>query len=139
MRLARLRGLAWTLVLALLAGPVAPAFASTFGACGRPAPTVGARVRADGALRSHAGPAATERMHPADPAIRPARTPGGHCPGCLTTAGCAFACLGAGLLPASVPVPAHPAATAWDASTPPAPAGVTPSGDLEPPKPVPVR
>lgn len=120
MRLAHLRRLAWTLVLVLLAGLGTPAFASLADAGHGGVLAPGAHVHSGGARHVHA------------------KAPQ-HCPGCLTPAECALSCLGVGLLPASVVVPASPAGTAWTASALPSPAGTAPAGDLDPPKPVSVR
>ena len=139
MRLAHLRRLAWVLVLALLAGLAAPAFASLPDAGHKGTPALGVHVHADGTVHAHAKPPVPDAARGSDPGgAKPAKAPQ-HCPGCLTAAECAIACLGMGLLPASVPVPASPAGTAWTASAVPSPAGATPAGDLDPPRPVSVR
>lgn len=138
-RLAGFRHLAWMLVLALLAGLAAPAFASwpDVGSGGALAP--GAHVHSDGTIHVHAKPPAPDAAQASRPGVRPTKAQP-HCPGCLTAAECAIACLGVGLLPAPVPVPAAaPLAGAWFVSAKPSPAGAAPAGDLDPPRPVPVR
>lgn len=139
MRLARFRRLAWVLVLVLLAGLAMPAFASVphIGRQGILAP--GAHVHPDGSVHVHAKPPvpdAAQRSHP--DGAKPAKAPL-HCPGCLSAAECAIACLGVGLLPASLMLPANPARSAWTAAAVPSPVGAVPAGDLDPPRPVPVR
>ncbi len=139
MRLARFRRLAWMLVLVLLAGLAMPAFAS-MPDVGRPGILAsGTHVHADGSVHVHGkppAPDAAQRLHPGG--AKPAKAPQ-HCPGCLSAAECAIACLGVGLLPASLVLPAHSARSAWTAAAVPSPAGSAPAGDLDPPRPVPVR
>ena len=139
MRLARFRRFAWMLVLVLVTGLAAPAFASALGTADGILPTLGAHVHSDGTVHVHAKPPAHGKAQLSDPASAKPTKAAHHCPGCLTTAECAIACLGVGLLPASVAVPASPAGPAWIASAVPSPAGAALAGDLDPPRPVPVR
>lgn len=141
MRLVRFRHFAWVLALVLLAGLAAPAFAAVPDVGSEAASPMLAHVHADGSVHFHAkrhgAPVSAKVSDPGD--VRPSKPPQ-HCPGCLTAAECAIACLGVVLLPASAPVPATaPLAGAWFVSAKPSPAGAAPAGDLDPPRPVPVR
>lgn len=141
MRLARLRRFAVMLVLVLLTGLALPALASTLSRAA-PAKADGAaalHVHADGKAHGHAKPAEAtgqQAVHAghATPATAPC-----HCPGCLTAAECALSCLGAAVLPASVQPPAGSAARPWTAARDLPLLAFVPAGDLDPPRPVPVR
>lgn len=142
MRLARLRRFAVMMVLVLLAGLAMPALASTLAA---PAPLradMGAavmHVHADGTAHSHAKPSRPVAAQAADAGhVTPAKVPL-HCPGCLTAAECALSCLGAAVLPATLQAPAGPVARAWTAAPASSLLAFVPAGDLDPPRPVPVR
>lgn len=138
MCLARLRRFAWTLVLTLLAGLAAPALAPASAAAGvaAPVPAVQVHTHADGSVHSHDRTAAADQEQASHPgATRPVKAPH-HCPGCLSAAECALACVGSGVLPASVPLPVGPAPRAWAPATVPALAGIVPASDLDPPRPV---
>ena len=140
MRLARFRRLAWVLALILLAGLAMPTFASMpdVGRQGILAP--GVHVHADGSVHSHAKPPAPDAAQRSrlDGAKKPAKAPQ-HCPGCLSAAECAIACLGVGFLPASLMLPANPARSAWITAAMPSLVGAVHADDLDPPRPVPVR
>jgi len=139
MRLARFRRLAWVLALVLLAGLAMPALASVPDAGHRGVLAPGVHVHADGIVHVHGKPSAPDRAETSDSGgARPAKTPQ-HCPGCLTAAECAIACLGVGLLPVSFMLPANPARSGWTIAAVPSPADATPAGDLDPPRPVLVR
>jgi len=131
MRLATFRRLTWVLVLVLLAGPAMPAFASMpdVGHQGVLAP--GVHVHADSTAHVHVKLSAPDGAPISDcGGVRPGKAPQ-HCPGCVTVAGCAVACLGIGLLPVPLVLPA-PARSAWTAAAVASPAGAVPTGDLGP-------
>lgn len=142
MRLARLRRVAVMLVLVLLTGLALPAFASTLA---QPVPARAARddaamhVHADGTAHRHAKPSRPVATQLADGGRATPATAPCHCPGCLTAAECALSCLGAAVLPVSVQLPAGPAACTWTAAPNPPLLAFVPAGDLDPPRPVPVR
>lgn len=142
MRLARLRRFAVMLVLVLLAELAMPALASTLAAPTPPRAdgrAVAMHVHPDGTAHIHAKPSRTAAAQAADagPAA-PAKVPL-HCPGCLSAAECALSCLGAAVLPATLQAPAGPVVSAWTAVPASSLLAFVPAGDLDPPRPVPVR
>ena len=136
MGLARFRRFAWMLLLVLSAGLGTPALASMFEAAAA-SPHPGSHVHADGSVHANHGASSNDGVQAPD-ASKQAKSPA-HCPGCLTAAECAVSCFGVGVLPASVAVPANLAPQAWSTALLSEPAGVSPFGDLDPPRPVSVR
>ena len=131
MLLARIRRSAWLLILVLVTGLATPMFASA-APCDA-APAVSTHTHADGTVHSHVARTAHEGVgKTAD------RTSGksSHCPGCLTNAACAVSCLGLAVLPVTAEWAAPGSAAAWNPEASHVLPGVSPSGDIDPPRPV---
>jgi hypothetical protein len=129
MILARLRRFAWLLILVLVTGLSMPVLAS--GApCDMP-PAAVTHTNADGAVRSHAARAGHDG---AGAAADRSSGKSSHCPGCMTDAACAGSCLGLAVLPVTGEWATSTSAASWNLAAPHARAGVTPAGDIDPPR-----
>ena len=136
MHLARLRRFAWMLVLVLTAGLAAPAFASLSEPLHDRFDVV-THVHADSSVHAHPiGLSDTGSVTAAG--MQPAKAPR-YCPGSVTAAECAVSCFGVAVLPASVPTILRAMPGDWTPSLLDTPAGVSPFGDIDPPRPVSVR
>jgi hypothetical protein len=129
MVLARIRRFAWLLILVLVTGLAAPVLASA-APCDA-APAVSVHTHADGTVHSHAARVGHDGVGKAAD-----RTSGksSHCPGCLTDAACAVSCLGLAVLPVTADRAAPGAAAAWNPEASHVLPGVSPSGDIDPPR-----
>lgn len=128
---ARLRRLAWLLILVLVAGLATPAFASAAALIEPPAALT--HRHADGSVHSHGGRAGDNATIAAADR-HSGKSP--HCPGCMTDAACAVSCLGVAVLPVTLDRVAFPSAAPWSRAVSHALPGVAPAGDIDPPRPV---